>query len=505
MREVRQRLRHGFSGRETTLPAPFAVCVLLVASVVIGNAQAEEIASVVFAQGAATASRGGDIRLLGNGVVIHSDDVIATARRSLAILEFSDGTRMTVRPNTKLSMVRYSQKTNDESMVFRLFKGGLRAVTGLIARRNPNAVRIQTSVATIGIRGTDTSVRLCEVDCAAEEGQRGSSVASENALATVAKVAFLRGRLEIRGADGNTRVGALQTSLAEGDTLITGSRSIAVLAFQDQSRITLKSQTEFRIETHRYDAKEPKKSRSFLRLVKGGLRAISGLIAKSSPDAARLRTPTVTIGIRGTRYDVVCAGDCGVDRNADAGRAVGPGAKAIAKVLNRSIVRAQNSDNGVLVRLLGQPGEGQIFYIDGQGNEQFLAPGQVALFAQAFQAPILGRSLQNFLDGVPRPESIPIPPGLFKAIKQRARAGLWATVNNAGRNGQIRVTRRDGGESVDLTEGEGAVVDDQGISRTDIPDFMSADPYNLDPTIDILNGVLPAEAGPVGDICEIAQ
>jgi hypothetical protein len=51
-----------------------------------------------------------------------------------------------------------------EGARYNLLKGGLRALSGLIAKRRPEAVRYDTPVASIGIRGTDTLLRLCEAD-----------------------------------------------------------------------------------------------------------------------------------------------------------------------------------------------------------------------------------------------------------------------------------------------------------------------------------------------------
>ena len=51
---------------------------------------------------------------------------------------------------------------------FRLLKGGFRAVSGLIGHVNRDEYRVSTPVATIGIRGTDYIVVLCDAACAAD-------------------------------------------------------------------------------------------------------------------------------------------------------------------------------------------------------------------------------------------------------------------------------------------------------------------------------------------------
>jgi hypothetical protein len=46
-----------------------------------------------------------------------------------------------------------------------MFKGGLRAVTGLLGKRNKEKVSFVTNSATIGIRGTHFGALLCQGDC----------------------------------------------------------------------------------------------------------------------------------------------------------------------------------------------------------------------------------------------------------------------------------------------------------------------------------------------------
>ena len=51
---------------------------------------------------------------------------------------------------------------------------------------------------------------------------------------------------------------------------------------------------------------------AFFRLLKGGFRAVSGLIGHTRREDYAVQTPVATIGIRGTDYEVrMCSGDCG--------------------------------------------------------------------------------------------------------------------------------------------------------------------------------------------------
>jgi len=124
------------------------------------------------------ATPAGEIRDLIKGGPVYSGEVIITAASSYVNIEFSDGGRVLLRPQTRFSIERYqyagatpanaqavAQPAQQESAFFRLLKGGFRAVSGLIGHTRREDYAVQTPVATIGIRGTDYEVRYCAGDC----------------------------------------------------------------------------------------------------------------------------------------------------------------------------------------------------------------------------------------------------------------------------------------------------------------------------------------------------
>ncbi|CAN0502288.1 unnamed protein product, partial [Phaeothamnion confervicola] len=133
------------------------------------SAQVELAGRIVFAKGVVLAQQAaGAPRLLGSDSQLFEGDLLSAARNGFAVIEFTDGSRMTVRPATALRISRYAHAQADESIALQLLRGGLRAVTGLITKRNPDGFRIRTATATVGIRGTDFDIRLCDEDCGAE-------------------------------------------------------------------------------------------------------------------------------------------------------------------------------------------------------------------------------------------------------------------------------------------------------------------------------------------------
>lgn len=96
---------------------------------------------------------------------VFSGDTILTRDDSEARLHMSDGAQLHLRPNSRVVIEDYGfdEITPAASRsIITLLKGGFRAITGLIARRNPSSFRINTAVATIGVRGTDFGVRVCQ-------------------------------------------------------------------------------------------------------------------------------------------------------------------------------------------------------------------------------------------------------------------------------------------------------------------------------------------------------
>ncbi len=272
---------------------------------------AEAVGNAEFTRGAVTAgAAGGEVRLMGAGSPIYPNDVLSTAQKSAAVLKLNDGTRMVLRPDTVFGVEQYTERAQQESAVMRLFKGGLRAVSGFISKRNPNAFRIATTTATIGIRGTEFDARLCGNDCK-EETQAAPAAGQEN---VAARTAFVKGQVHAISADQRSRALQVGSPLYPSDVIRTAAGALAVLVFRDQTKITLRPDSEFVIERHQYGGDQARGNNALFRLLKGGFRAVTGLIAQYQPSAQRFAIPVGTIGIRGTRFDVLCGGAEGIPK-----------------------------------------------------------------------------------------------------------------------------------------------------------------------------------------------
>ena len=123
---------------------------------------AEPSGTVILAKGLVTATGANKTdRTLAKGESVEEGDVINTASKSFAVIRMIDDTKLTLKPNTTIAIGNFNLAKGEEEACINLIKGGLRTITGLIAKRNPEAFQVDTPIASIGIRGTDFITRIC--------------------------------------------------------------------------------------------------------------------------------------------------------------------------------------------------------------------------------------------------------------------------------------------------------------------------------------------------------
>lgn len=121
-------------------------------------------AQVVFASGTATVrdkAPGSPPAPLTRGISLHEEQVISTGSDGRAQLRFSDGATLSLNADSEFAIDRYRfapERPEEAQGFFSLIKGGLRTITGLIGKARRENYRMNTVVATIGIRGTDYSI-----------------------------------------------------------------------------------------------------------------------------------------------------------------------------------------------------------------------------------------------------------------------------------------------------------------------------------------------------------
>ena len=133
---------------------------------------ADGTAILVASRGEVMATSADVERPLTQGDPVYVDDQVATGAKSFAILQFIDGAKVTVRPDSKIIIEQYVFNGGDEDVAtLNLLEGGLRIITGAMAKTQPESYKVKTPVALMGVRGTEFSIMLCgDQACDEEEG-----------------------------------------------------------------------------------------------------------------------------------------------------------------------------------------------------------------------------------------------------------------------------------------------------------------------------------------------
>jgi hypothetical protein len=262
-------------------------------------AEVRSASGVVFAQPA-----GGQVRVIQAGAKLSVGDTIGTEKGAFALVVFNDGSRVALRPESAIAIRGFSFQPDDPSkdqMSVQLLKGWLRNVSGQIGKRgNPNAFDMKVNDTTIGIRGTDFGVRLCDEECAARteaipEGVLPQSGRLGQLLSSNQPVQRLR--------EGVTPQD-LPTSgaLFLGDVVTSGSEE-ALLGLDDGTRLVLGPATRLALR-----AEEDERGRRAVRvdLLQGNLR-----LATPTQPGARLYGLLVNAGqLLGVRQDTALDVGC---------------------------------------------------------------------------------------------------------------------------------------------------------------------------------------------------
>jgi uncharacterized cupin superfamily protein len=122
------------------------------------------------------------------------------------------------------------------------------------------------------------------------------------AFANTGTVEKVKGKVEINGIPVNE--GAIVTS---GARISTFPDSEAMVRFSDGQVLGLKAGTTMTVDDYHFNEKTPTTGRSLFTLIKGGLRALSGLLAKVAPQRVGYRFASGTIGVRGTEIMLAMA------------------------------------------------------------------------------------------------------------------------------------------------------------------------------------------------------
>jgi len=174
--------------RNTNLRLNLPILIILFSGLFLSTAgqAADPVGILKFARGEVNIVSNSDVtRKAVKGDNLMQNELVVTGTGGIAVIQLNDNSRMTLRPYSKfrVELLNTNDDSNDSSSqpsaILNLLRGGLRLVTGFIGKENPAGYRLITTVATIGIRGTEFNTRICISDCAAEERQLEGSDAAD--------------------------------------------------------------------------------------------------------------------------------------------------------------------------------------------------------------------------------------------------------------------------------------------------------------------------------------
>lgn len=136
-------------------------------------------------------------------------------------------------------------------------------------------------------------------------------LASTASAAPAGTVTHLSGTISAKRVDGSTKLLSISSEVHEGDELVTQRDTYARIRFADGGEVVMRPETELKIASYAFEEAKPASDNVVLGLIRGGLRAITGMIGKRNRDAYKVRTTTATIGIRGTHFGaLLCFDNC---------------------------------------------------------------------------------------------------------------------------------------------------------------------------------------------------
>ena len=138
-----------------------------------------------------------------------------------------------------------------------------------------------------------------------------AALAPQAALALSGHITNISGAVIARQPDGATRLLSIRSEVNEGDLLVTADNSYARVKFTDGSEVVMRPGSQVKIEAYRFEDQDPGSDGFVVSLLRGGIRTITGLLARRNPARATYTTPTAMIGIRGTHFGaLLCNNDC---------------------------------------------------------------------------------------------------------------------------------------------------------------------------------------------------
>ena len=151
-----------FAKAEPMIKAGTILVVLLAAGARSASAQDAIAGRIKSAAGTVSIVRHGAVVPAQAGQPLFESDAVRTGADGRAGIMLRDETRMALGPNTDVRIDRflYSPGQGRLGVVLKIAQGLVAYVSGRIAKLSPEAVRLETPSAILGVRGTKMVIRV---------------------------------------------------------------------------------------------------------------------------------------------------------------------------------------------------------------------------------------------------------------------------------------------------------------------------------------------------------
>jgi hypothetical protein len=98
------------------------------------------------------------------GDLIEQADVVTTGPNGSVGITFIDNSRFSAGPNSRIELkqFRFNPTTHEGEFLTDMQRGTLAIVSGQIAKRSPDAMKVKTPTTILGVRGTTFAVKIDE-------------------------------------------------------------------------------------------------------------------------------------------------------------------------------------------------------------------------------------------------------------------------------------------------------------------------------------------------------
>jgi len=133
-----------------------------------------------------------------------------------------------------------------------------------------------------------------------------AALVAQPALAEIGRIKNVTSGVQVI-RDGRTITARSGLRLEEGDVIVTSRRSRVGITMSDDTRMAVGPSSRVKLDEYQYDRRR-QTGRSVTSINRGSLGVTSGNITRSGRDRMRVRTPTSTLGVRGTTFVVEVSG-----------------------------------------------------------------------------------------------------------------------------------------------------------------------------------------------------